>query len=65
MNVSRFGNTWAATVCLWKTPENDYERGDDNWIKELVLQVYGIDLHNWPEYLAPESAAEMQGLEEY
>lgn len=37
----------------------------DDWIKELVLQVYGIDLNNWPEYLTPESAAEMQGLEEY
>ena len=39
--------------------------GYDDWIKKLVLQVYGIDLNNWPEYLAPESAAEMQGLEEY
>lgn len=39
--------------------------GYDDWIKELVLQVYGIDLNNWTEYLAPESAAEMQGLEEY
>ena len=37
----------------------------DKWIKELVLQVYGIDLNNWPEYLAPESVAEMKGLEEY
>ena len=37
----------------------------DDWIKELVLQVYGIDLNNWPEYLNPESVAEMQGLEEY
>lgn len=37
----------------------------DEWIKELVLQVYGIDLNNWPEYLAPESVAEMKGLEEY
>ena len=39
--------------------------GYDDWIKELVLQVYSIDLNNWPEYLVPESAAEMQGLEEY
>ena len=36
-----------------------------DWIKELVLQVYGIDLNSWPEYLAPESVAEMKGLEEY
>ena len=36
-----------------------------DWIKELVLQVYGIDLNNWPEYLAPETVAEMKGLEEY
>ena len=36
-----------------------------DWIKELVLQVYGIDLNNWSEYLAPESVAEMKGLEEY
>ncbi len=34
-------------------------------IKELVLEVYGIDLNNWEEYLAPESVAEMKGLEEY
>ena len=39
--------------------------GYDNWIKKLVLQVYGIDLNSWPEYLNPENAAEMQGLEEY
>ena len=39
--------------------------GYDDWIKELVLQVYGIDLNNWPEYLNPENAAEMQGTEEY
>ena len=37
----------------------------DEWIKELVLQVYGIDLNNWTEYLDPESVAEMQGWEEY
>lgn len=36
-----------------------------DWIKELVLQVYGIDLNNWPEYLDPQSVAEMKGLEEY
>lgn len=35
------------------------------WIKELVLQVYGIDLNNWPDYLAPKAVAEMKGLEEY
>lgn len=45
----------------------DYEglMNYDEWIKELVLQVYGIDLNKWPEYLAPESVAEMKGLEEY
>ena len=37
----------------------------DEWLKELVLQVYGIDLNNWPEYLDPEAVAEMKGLEEY
>lgn len=36
-----------------------------DWIKELILQVYGIDLNKWSEYLAPESVAEMEGLEEY
>ena len=35
------------------------------WIKKLVLQVYGIDLNSWPEYLAPETVAEMKGSEEY
>lgn len=45
----------------------DYEgiMNYDEWLKELVLQVYGIDLNNWPEYLDPESVAEMKGLEEY
>lgn len=45
----------------------DYEgiMNYDEWIKELVLQVYGIDLNNWPEYLDPQSVAEMKGLEEY
>ena len=37
----------------------------DNWIKELVLEVYGIDLNKWEEYLEPENVAEMKGLEEY
>lgn len=36
-----------------------------DFIKELVLEVYGIDLNNWPEYLAPENVAEMKGMEEY
>lgn len=36
-----------------------------DWIKELVLQVYGIDLNKWPEYLAPETVAEITGQEEY
>lgn len=34
-------------------------------IKELVLEVYGIDLNHWEEYLDPESVAEMEGREEY
>lgn len=45
--------------------EHEGIMGYDEWLKELVLQVYGIDLNNWPEYLAPESVAEMKGLEEY
>jgi len=39
--------------------------GYDDWIKELVLQVYGIDLNNWTEYLNPENISEMLGTEEY
>ena len=39
--------------------------GYDDWIKELVLQIYGIDLNKWTEYLMPENVSEMQGTEEY
>lgn len=34
-------------------------------IKEIVREVYRIDLDHWQDYLAPESVAEMEGLEEY
>ena len=37
----------------------------EDLIKELVLEVYGIDLNHWEEYLDPESVAEMEGREEY
>ena len=45
--------------------ENEGIIGYAAWIKELVLQVYGIDLQNWEEYLTPETVAELKGLEEY
>ena len=37
----------------------------EDLIKELILEVYGIDLNHWEEYLDPESVAEMEGREEY
>lgn len=45
----------------------DYEGYEhaDKLVKKLVLEVYGIDLDHWEEYLDPESVAEMEGREEY
>ena len=45
--------------------EHEGIMGYDDWIKELVLQVYGIDLNKWTVYLMPENVSEMQGTEEY
>lgn len=34
-------------------------------IRNMVKQIYGIDLDYYQEYLDPQSVAEMDGLNEY
>ena len=34
-------------------------------IRNMIKDIYGIDLTHYEEYLDPEKVAEMDGLEEY